>query len=70
MFGCPNIFIWNHLSHENYVWFLKFKIWIFQTASDGETSKTKVVDLEKLCNFVVENFLIWDHLLLENAVWN
>ena len=37
-------------------------------ASDGETPKTKVVDLEKLCNFVVENFFIWDHLLLENTV--
>ena len=67
-FGCPNIFIWNNLSNENYVWFQNFKIWIFQTASDGETPKTKVVDLEKLCNFVVENFFIWNHLQLENAV--
>ena len=69
-FGCSNIFIWNYLSNKNYVWFLKFKIWIFQTASDGEMPKTKVVDLEKLCNFVVENFFIWDHLLLENTIWN
>ena len=38
---------------ENYVWFLKFKIWIFQTALDGEMPKIKVVDLEKLCNFIV-----------------
>ena len=26
-------------------------------AWDGEMPKTKVVDLEKLCNFVVDNFL-------------
>ena len=55
-FGCPNIFFWNHLSNKNYIWFLKLKIWIFQMTSDGETTKTKVVDLEKLSNFVVDNF--------------
>ena len=69
-FGCPNIFIWNNLSNENYIWFLKFKIWIFQTASDGETPKTKVVDLEKLCNFVVDNFFICNHLVFQNSIWN
>jgi hypothetical protein len=26
---------------------------------DGEVTKTKVVDIEKLCNFVVYKFLIW-----------
>jgi len=30
--------------------------------SNGETANTKVVDLEKLCNFVVFNFFIWIHL--------
>ena len=60
-FEYPNIFIWNNLSNKNYVWFIKFKIWIFQTASDRETSKTKVVDLEKLCNFVVDIFFVWNH---------
>ena len=45
LFVCPNIFIWNNLSNENYVWFLKFKIWNFQTTPDGETPKTKVIDL-------------------------
>ena len=25
---------------------------------DGETPKIKVIDLEKLCNFVVDNFFI------------
>ena len=37
--------------------------------SDGETTKIKVVDLEKLWNFVVDNFLIWNHLVKENYVW-
>jgi hypothetical protein len=31
---------------------------------DGETTKTKVIDLEKLFNFVVHNFFIWNNLLL------
>jgi hypothetical protein len=34
--------------------------------SDGETTKTKVVDLKKLCNFVVDNFFIWNYLSKEN----
>ena len=39
--------------------FLKFEIQILQMASDEKTFNTKVVDLEKLWNFVVDNFLIW-----------
>jgi hypothetical protein len=38
--------------------FLTFEIQNFQTASDGETTKTKIVDLEKLYNFIDDNFLI------------
>ena len=30
--------------------------------SDGKTHNIKVVDLEKLWNFVVQNFLIWNNL--------
>ena len=37
--------------------------------SDEETIKIKVVDLEKLWNFVVDNFLIWNHLVKKNYVW-
>ena len=33
-------------------------------------SKIKVVELEKLYNFVVENFLIWIRLGLQNSIWN
>ena len=31
--------------------------------SDGETTNTKVVDLEKIWNFVVDNFSIWIRLV-------
>jgi hypothetical protein len=48
--------------------FKKFKIWIFQTTSDEETAKIKFVDLEKLWNFVVDNFLIWNHFINENKL--
>ena len=48
---------------------LKFKIWIFQTSSDGEMAKMKVIDPTKLYNFVVDNFFIWNHLVKENYVW-
>ena len=37
--------------------------------TDGQTAKTKVVNLKKLCNFVVDKFLIWNHLVKENYVW-
>ena len=37
--------------------------------SDGETAKTKVVDLKKLYNFVVDYFFIWIHLVKEKYVW-
>ena len=36
---------------------------------NGETAKMKVVDLEKLWNFVVDNFFIWNHLVKENYIW-
>ena len=50
--------------------FQNFKIRIFQTTSDGKTTKTKVVGLEKLWNFVVDNFFIWNHLVTEKYVWS
>ena len=49
--------------------FLKFEIWIFKMSSNREMSRTKVVDLEKLYNFIVDNFFIWNHLVKENYVW-
>jgi hypothetical protein len=36
---------------------------------DGETTKTKVVDLEKLFNFIADNFFIWNYISQENYVW-
>jgi hypothetical protein len=42
--------------------FSKFKIQILYTTSDGETTKMKVIDLEKLWNFVADNFFIWIRL--------
>jgi hypothetical protein len=49
--------------------FLKFEIWIFKMTSNGETTKIKVVDLEKLHNFRVDNFFIWNLFVKENYVW-
>jgi hypothetical protein len=49
---------------------LNFKIWNFQTTSDGKTTKIKVVSLEMLRNFIIDNFLIWNHLVIEKYVWN
>jgi phenylacetate-coenzyme A ligase PaaK-like adenylate-forming protein len=39
------------------------------TLSDEEMTIIKVADLEKLHNFVVDNFFIWSHLFKENYVW-
>jgi hypothetical protein len=35
---------------------------ILQTASKGKGIKTKVVELQKLFNFIVDNFFVWIHL--------
>ena len=61
-FIVDNFFIWNHLSNENYVWFLTFGIRIFQTISDGETLKTKlqISNVGQLCSwqlFKVKSFI-------------
>jgi hypothetical protein len=32
--------------------------WVLQTISDNKTIKIKIVDLEKLWNFIVDNFFI------------
>ena len=78
-FVVQTFLIWDRLdvqifSFENYVWFLNFKIWIFQMASDGETPKTKVIDLEKSCNFLVENFLFeiiyYIKIQFKIKIWN
>jgi hypothetical protein len=68
------LFIWNYLSNKNYIWILTLEIQKFQMTSDGETTKPKVVDLKKLCNFVV-NFFIWNHLSNKKSceyphIWN
>jgi hypothetical protein len=38
--------------------YVKFKIQILQTTSDEKSVKIKVVELQKLFNFVVDNFFI------------
>jgi hypothetical protein len=60
-FLVDDFFRWNHLLFQNVVsswYFLKFKFWIVQTKSHEKMTKMKVVDLEKLYNFVVDNFFI------------
>ena len=37
--------------------------------SDEKMTKIKVIDLDKLYNFVVDDFLSWNHLVFENIVW-
>jgi hypothetical protein len=67
-FVVDNFFVWNHLSNKTYIWILTFEIWFFQTTLDGETTKTKVVDLKMLCNFIVDNFFIGNLLSKENIM--
>jgi hypothetical protein len=42
--------------------YVKFKIEILQTTSDEKSVKIKVVELQKLFIFVVDNFFIWIRL--------
>ena len=58
-FVVQTFLIWDHLDVQIFLFeiiyltkitlrFVKFKIWIFQTTSDREMTKTKVVNLKKL----------------------
>jgi hypothetical protein len=37
---------------------------------DGKSTKTKTVDLDKNCNFVVDEFFIWNHLRSQKYGWS
>jgi hypothetical protein len=47
------------LKHSNFE--IQF-FWIIQTTLDGKMTKTKVVDLDEIYNFVVDNDFIRNHL--------
>jgi hypothetical protein len=47
-------FIRKHIWFEFFI----FKIQILQTTFDGKSTKTKIVDLRKLCKFVADNLFI------------
>jgi hypothetical protein len=49
--------------------FKKFTIWILKTTSKEKTTNMKVVGIEELGNFVVDNVLVWNHLVMQNYVW-
>ncbi len=38
--------------------------------SDEEMTQIKVIDLDDLYNFDVDDFFSWNHLLFENVVWS
>jgi len=46
-------------------------LWTMYTTAllNEEMTKIKVVDLKKLHNFVIDNFLIWNYFVKENYVW-
>ena len=52
---------------ERYIRFLNN---VTTTMSDEQMTKINFVDLEKLCNFVVEKFFIWIHLGPQKLLWN
>ncbi len=67
-FLVDDFFSWNHLVFKNFVWNshnLKFKFKLLKQSHIAKWPKTKVVDIDDLDNFVVDNFFIWNHLLPE-----
>ena len=67
-FVSDDFFSWNHLIFKNIVWSchnLKFEFKLFKQCHIEKMTNTKVVDLDKLYNFVVHNFSILNHLLSE-----
>jgi hypothetical protein len=53
--------MWNWLESQNIVSKMDFEIWNFQTTSNVDMARTKVVVLNTIHNFVVD-FFIWSHL--------
>jgi hypothetical protein len=45
-----------------------FEFQIVQTKLDGELTKIKVLDLDEIYNFIVDDFFIWNHLLAQNSI--
>jgi hypothetical protein len=43
--------------------FLNLKFKFYKTVSDVETIKIKLLDLKKLCNFIVGHIFKWTHLV-------
>jgi hypothetical protein len=37
--------------------------------SDGEMNKTKVLDVKKLYNILVDKFFIWNHVSKKKYIW-
>jgi hypothetical protein len=71
-FVVDNFFNWNHLVFENVVWschIFKFKIQTVQKLLYRKMTKIKVIDLDELYNFFVDDFSIWYHLLCIKLFW-
>ena len=69
IFGIHDFFIWHHLvfqKHDARCHFLKFKIWIVQTLSNGVMTQVRFVDLDELYNFCTDDFFIWHRLGFKN----
>jgi hypothetical protein len=49
--------------------FKKLKIWILKTTSKEKTTNMKVIGIEELWNFVVDNVLVWNNIFMQNYVW-
>ena len=49
--------------------FKTFKNWILKTTSKEKTTNMKVVGIEELWNFVVDNVLVWNDIVMQNYVW-
>ena len=79
-FVIDDFFNWNHFVFKNIIWsyhILKFKFKLFKQSlmekwpiqKYGKMTNIKVADLDKLYNFVVDNFFIWNHLLCKKIIW-
>ena len=40
------------------------------TLSDEEMTKIKVIDINELYNFVVDDFFSWSRSLIKNSIWS
>ena len=72
-FVVGDFFSWNHLVFEKCclkLSYLQIQIQTIKKMLYRKMTKIKIIDIDNLYNFIVDNFFSWNHLVFKNIVWS